>query len=628
MQLRLLILLILVMCGMSSELSGQQFDKDWTLDMMQRTLKKKIRKDIRSLAKSADLKQQLERPAAQAPAPTLPAFRDEPERGISSSPETESEIHAAVNPVDTNNMIVAAMKFSEGVLGPALSFPIYYTSDFGASWKLSQFDGVNDINEGIIAGGGDPILVFDSEGTAYLSWLTLTLELPFDVKIALNWAISRDGGATWQRQPDIIDGGSIGDLLEPTGRFVDKQWMAVDRSNSAYRDNIYIAYAEIDFSDTSYQILVKRKETLADTIDSEIARVTPDDFAFAQFTSIDVDNQGHIHLMFAGARLEDSSISLYHSRSVDGGQTFSAPSPISELHLPCFPPEAPNPSPCSVVGIDSARMYPCPHLRVDRSGGPDDSKLYAVWTSDGPGQPVTTGLDIYFSESADGGANWSAARVLNNDPNPATHQFFPSLAVNEEGTVVMTWYDRREDSANVNTKYYMTYSKDGGQLFEPDFPVSAMASDFARIGESNANFGIGEYTQVITTANYAIPFWADGRTNDGNIEIYTTKIPLREGLPTSTPTLSTVTDQFTVRGPFPNPAADLTRLELELKNSAQVTTTLFDTKGSLLRTSDQGRLAQGEHQINLPLEGLATGTYILMLTTDFGQHSMILQKGN
>lgn len=612
------------MCGLQSESAGQIFNKAWTLEMMQRTLKKKIRKDVRSLRDAGELERILETQTNETPSLPLPVFRDQPDQGISSSSETESEIHAAVNPVDTNNMIVAAMKFSEGVLGPELSFPIYYTTDFGESWQLSQFDGVSDISGGIIAGGGDPILVYDSEGTAYLSWLTLTLELPFDVKIALNWAVSRDGGATWQRQADIIDGGSIGDLLEPTGRFVDKQWMAVDRSSSAFRDNIYIAYAEIDFSDTTYQILVKRKEALADTIDSDAVAITPDDFAFSQFTSIDVDNQGHVHLMFAGARAEDNSISLFHSRSVDGGQTFSAPSPISQLHLPCFPPEAPNPSTCPVVGIDSARMYPCPHLRVS----PGDGKLYAVWTSDGPGQPATEGLDIYYSQSADGGASWSTARVLNDDTDPATHQFFPSLAVNETGTVVMTWYDRREDTANVNTKYYMTYSKDGGQTFEPDFPVSAMASDFSRIGESNADFGVGEYTQVITTPHYAIPFWADGRTNDGNIEIYTTKIPLQEGLSTSTPMLSTVTDQFSLRGPYPNPASDRTTLELQLKQSSQVTLTLFDTKGRLLRSFNQGVLPSGEHTIQIPLDKLPGATYIIWLETEFGRHSLLLKKGN
>ncbi|MEL6593539.1 MAG: T9SS type A sorting domain-containing protein, partial [Bacteroidota bacterium] len=36
----------------------------------------------------------------------------------------------------------------------------------------------------------------------------------------------------------------------------------------------------------------------------------------------------------------------------------------------------------------------------------------------------------------------------------------------------------------------------------------------------------GEYTQVIATDGYAIPVWADGRSNDGSVSIYAAWAPL------------------------------------------------------------------------------------------------------
>jgi hypothetical protein len=610
-----------------SALSGQEITKPWTFQRARQTLKNKVKKDLHALQQAENL-EKLRSLQQQSEISTPTIQLREADLGISvTDEETESEIHAAINPVDTNNIIVAAMKFGEGFLGPELTFPIYYTDDFGESWKLSQFNGVNDqLALQIVAGGGDPIIVFDSEGTAYLSWLTVTLDLSFEIKISLNWAVSRDGGATWTRQPEPIDGGTLeGDLENPMGRFVDKEWLAVDESDSPYRDNIYIAYAEIDFQDTSYQILVRRKEAGSDTLAGEVVQVLPDDFVFAQFTSIDVDNQGRVHLMFAGGRLQDTEVSLFHSRSDDGGRTFSTPQVISAMHMPCFPPGLPNESDCPVVGIDSTRMYPCPHLRVDNSGGLNDGTLYAVWTADGTKVAETAGMDIYYSRSTDGGSSWSPPIVLNDDLDPANHQFFPSLSVNDGGAVVVTWYDRREDTANVATKYYMTYSDDGGLTFQPNFAVSREASDFEMIGSANANFGVGEYTQVVTTGYYALPFWADGRTNDGNIEIFTAKIPLQGNVTTDIPTIETVTDRFSIYGPYPNPARDQLHMKLFLKAASEVAIHLFDIRGRLVKTLHQGNFPDGEHMLELPVEGLAVGTYALMVQTEFGIRTRRIQ---
>ncbi|MCB9265900.1 MAG: hypothetical protein H6558_12810 [Lewinellaceae bacterium] len=598
-------------------LAAQQiFSKQWIYEQGRSALARKVKASPEELQA---LQQQL---TAQEEGPAAVSFRNQ-ETNISDSEKPESEVHAAINPRDTNNIIIAGMVLdAESLLG-TLSFPIYYTKDFGQSWGLSEFDGVSDLGPfSLILGGGDPVLAFDTDGTAYLSWLTFTINANFTIGIQLHWAISTDGGESWQRQESYIDAGDVASLDSPNSRFVDKEWLATDLSSSLHRNNLYAAYVEINLSDTTYNILVKTKPADSNEF-GEAVDVTPEEIAFSQFSSIDVDRQGNVHVLFAGATAQDVALGIYHCVSEDGGASFSDPVRISSLHLPCFPPGAGGD--CDLVGIDSARVYPCPHLRVDKSGGEFDGNLYAVWTSDGFETELTSGVDIYYSYSKDGGLNWSGPMVLNNDGLPDSEQFFPSLAVNGKGTLAVSWYDRREDPNNLMTKYYMTYSTDGGVTFEDDYPVSTEAADFSMIGAANANFGIGEYTQILATNGYAIPVWADGRTNDGNIDLYIAFLPFGEEATTAIPEINVISSQFAMGQPTPNPAVEQTRVELLLNEGSAVQAQLFGTKGELLWQEDYGKLTEGKHQLNVRTNELPAGQYLLRVVTDFGFQSRKVQ---
>lgn len=598
-------------------LAAQTFSKQWIYEQGLSVLQRKLKATPEELRA---LRQQLQQPRADG-GPAV-SFRNA-ENNISNTDKPESEVHAAINPRDTNNIIIAGMVLDADALLGALSFPIYYTRDFGQSWQLSQFDGVSDMGPfTLILGGGDPVLAFDTEGTAYLSWLTFTINLNFTIGIQLHWAISTDGGENWERQASYIDSGEVVSLENPDSRFVDKEWLATDISDTPYRDNLYAAYVEINLADTTYNILVKTKRAGSGDFGPAVD-VTPEEIVFSQFSSIDVDRNGRVHVLFAGATAQDVALGLYHCFSEDGGQSFSTPVRISSVHLPCFPPGGGGP--CDLVGVDSARVYPCPHLRVDRSGGEFDGNLYAVWTSDGFETELTPGVDIYYSRSKDGGMIWSDPIVLNNDGLPDSEQFFPSLAVNNRGVLAVSWYDRREDPHDLVTKYYMTYSTDGGATFEDDFPASAQGADFSMIGAANANFGIGEYTQILATGGYAIPVWADGRTNDGNIDLYTAFLPLNEGATTAIPEINVISGRFSLGQPTPNPAVDATQVDLSLKAASSVQARLFSQDGRLVWQKNYGTLPEGTHPLRISAAALPAGPYLLRVMTDFGFQSRKVQ---
>lgn len=530
------------------------------------------------------------------------------------TPEAESELHAAINPRDTNNIIVCAMRNDPSNFLAPLTFPIYYTNDFGATWQLSDFNGTSEND--LILGGGDPILVFDTEGTAYLCWLTLRFQLPLNFGIDLRFATSKDGGKTWIESDTPIDSG---DVLDAVGgdfsKFVDKEWLAIDHSNSPYRNNIYATYLTIQsFGDgLATNITFKKKIPTATNFQDSAIHVNSNAYKLVQFTSMDVDSKGQIHVTFAGT-LDSLNWSLYYAKSKDGGNTFIPETKIADFHIPRLSGDEPE---SNVVGVDQDRLYPCPHTVVDKSGGNYDGYLYTVWTANGATQKKTEGLDIYFSRSKDGGNTWESAYVLNDDQLPDSHQFYPSIAVSPKGTLVITWYDRREDAENLQTRYYMTYSEDGGSTFAPNFAVSSEAADFSKIGEKNGGFGIGEYTQTLATSTYGIPIWSDGRSNDGNIDLYVAFVPFKEA--GGVVAIQTLEADFVLEGPSPNPTSGTTSLQVTMKQSTKATIQIFDQQGKLVKILFDDTLPVGNHTFEM--NGWSAGHYLVTVRTAQGMAS-------
>lgn len=538
--------------------------------------------------------------------------RNQGESNLSNTLEyPESEVHAAINPLDTNNIIASIMKYLDN--GAGLEIVTYYTLDGGDTWEISDFEPL--AFAGTLFGGGDPILAFEPDGTAFLYWLVAEQINFLDVEITIRAARSMDQGASWEVLPAFVDQGIFQGILGVpfSGEFVDKHWASVDHSQGIFTGNTYIAYAHLDieFPGATYQIRVKTKEAGSDLFSEPVViEKEGEPFAFAQFTTIDVAPDGKVHLVFAGATETDSVAALYHSVSVDGGTSFSIAQKISDFHLQCFPADLL--STCDFVGIAPSRIYPCNHLRIN----PVDGSLYLVWTADGFTSQITEGTDIYFSKSIDDGVTWSTPVIVNEDAStsPERHNYYPSIAVNDIGSLFLTWYDRRADTMNVLTEYYFQRSEDSGETFAQSFPISLQPSDFSLVGLNNLDFGIGEYTQIVASNSWVRPFWSDGRTNDGNLELYTTKIQLDS---TDNPISqvyewASLRKDFTVFNPFPNPSTSEFTLEVYSKTAQAFKEEIYRIDGSLISENTRSH-PSGNVRWSYDLKMEPAGTFFIRI---------------
>ena len=545
------------------------------------------------------------------------------EEQVNATDAAESEVHAAINLVDTNNIIVSAMKF----IGPdnKLEFSIYYTYDFGQSWSLSSFKGIPPTAISPI-GGGDPVLLFDSQGHAHFFCLFIDQIDFINAKVQLLWAKSEDGGATWDVKPEPIAEGEISTLLFIIGELVDKEWAAYDDSpQSPFKGTTYFSYSyqDLQLTEQNYQIHLKRKLLGENEFEDMPTIIAGDEYGLVQFVSLDTDQEGTLHMLFYAQPVGESEFALFYRNSLDGGTTFSDPINISYAHVSCFPATIFTSS-CKIKGVD--RLWSCNSIRADDTNCPTSGNLYVVWSGDGIRSEETYGFDIYFMKSEDGGNTWSDPIVLNDDfaTNDSTHNFFPALEVTSKGVVVVSWYDRREDPNNISTKYYMTYSTDGGETFVPDFPASTAASDFCKIGDRNGSFGVGEYTTIISTGGYTIPIWADGRTNDGNVDLYASFFPINSNHTlTGVEEIVPITPDFTFTSLSPNPASNQVNLNFTLKKPSKINALIFNVEGQLVRELGNTAYVQGDHQISINVSDLDTGTYSMKMQTEFGRYSSL-----
>jgi len=186
----------------------------------------------------------------------------------------------------------------------------------------------------------------------------------------------------------------------------------------------------------------------------------------------------------------------YFSKSTDGGQTWSAATPVQTI-VPL-----PNTFP-----RQSFRNLSIPIMGV----GPR-SELYIVYADYNPaplpGDVDDMQADIKITRSLDGGATWSAPRKVNQDTTNAD-QFQPYIRVTKRGQLDVFLFDRRFDPDNFFIDNFLARSRDGGATWKETRLSHDMWDPSINPPISGSGEFIGDYQGLIADDCYAIPFVND-----------------------------------------------------------------------------------------------------------------------
>ncbi len=426
------------------------------------------------------------------------------------------ELMVAANPKNPKNLVGTAITNTRPEGGWACK--TYASLDGGQTWTASSFA------EQLEWGGADPQVAFGPHGTAYFTALASVKDEKGNTRGGLFFYRSEDGGKTWQKPTDL-------------GYSYDHEVIAVDHTLGKFAGRIYLSAL---YGYPVYRLGVFRSDDDGRTFTGPVEAANGrGELGINTAANIAILRDGTLILPYEDFefRPEKRKSQKSHAQNVwivtsaDGGITFSVPHKIFTHE---FDPD-PNAKP----------LWSFHAMAVDNQSEAFPDRLYAAWTDYRFGKPR-----ILFSYSADRGNTWSEPKQVDGNVPQSAVQYQPIIAVNNQGTVGIAWFDTRNSSDGDAYDEYFTASVDGGETFLPARWVSseistphgagnlAMSPDAWRykdmlritlLAAANRWGAGGDYMGLIADRNGVFhPFWADSRTGTFQIQTAAVRVEVPE----------------------------------------------------------------------------------------------------
>jgi hypothetical protein len=385
--------------------------------------------------------------------------------------DAANEPSICVDPTNGNKMSIGWRQFNS-VTSNFRQAGRAYTSNGGTSWR---FPGVLENN----VFRSDPVLNADNTGKFF--YLSL-LETFFDDM----WR-SLTGGISWANIAPARGG--------------DKQWFTIDNTNSAGHGFQY-QYWSSDGNNYGGRQFTR-------STDGGFTWLNPINIPNSPtWGTLDVDTNGN--LFIAGVNQSTGQIWCIRSSNAKNGAV--TPS-FDQSTLVNLGGDIDFDEPINPVGL-VGQLY----LAVDRSGGSTNNNVYMLASVLPTG--FTTGSDVMFVRSTNGGRTFSAPRRINDDPvNHTKWHWFGALCVAPNGRLDVIWLDTRNAADNTNSQLFYSYSMDGGNTWAANVAVSNSFNPF--LGYPNQN-KMGDYMSIVSdNAGANVAYCA---TFNGEQDIYYVRV--------------------------------------------------------------------------------------------------------
>lgn len=392
--------------------------------------------------------------------------------------------NSTVITIDNWDNFNLGVDFGESNVGAHPSIPTWYSTAYNTNTLHHTDDGLNWVSIAPNFGAsmqGDPVVAYDSLGNLfYENMYGTTIS---GVKVIK----STDNGATWGNAVTALAGN-------------DKCWLACDQTSGPYANYVYACMTNNGVGNFSRS--TDHGATFTSTFAPNTQSVPGMMVCVGPANSV----QGGSVFVVTNSGTSFASVYTFY-RSLDGGQNFTQMSSNQFSNYVGSNVSGRN----SVSGM---RTRPYPMITADNSYGPHRGRLYLVYASnDPPGDGNKP--DIWCRYSDDGGATFSAAKIVNDDANTQSHnQWHPATWCDKEtGRLYVQWMDDRDTPTNDSAYIYATYSADGGATFETNQRISnqKMKISCPTCGGGGTPRYQGDYNGIYSNRKVGMAGWTDFR---------------------------------------------------------------------------------------------------------------------
>jgi hypothetical protein len=345
----------------------------------------------------------------------------------------------------------------------------------------------------------DPAVDYDKNGNFYFSFGGAPLSSNYPNSIAVSKSTN---GTTW--------GTPVAVTFNTNRFFDDKYYIAVDRSNSAFANRIYVSW---DRNSGNNQLLYISYSSNGGTSWSAPIKVNDGTSKFERVIGAYPAVDQATGVVYDSWHDYAKNI-IYVDKSTNGGVTWSTDHAAATTHAGFG---------ADIGCVGGRSQGPAHALKVGPSG-----TLYLVYADPVSGGQNSHGFDILFTKSTNGGTTWSTPVVINDD-NSTKDQFHPTLSVEPNGSggdkITVSFYDRRDDPGNCLAYVYATQSTDNGATWAANIRITSAQSNF----DGNPN-GPGDYSSSTPFSSAVFPFFSDHRlanpetSSGGRYNVYTAKV--------------------------------------------------------------------------------------------------------
>jgi hypothetical protein len=402
----------------------------------------------------------------------------------------QAEPHIVRSATNPNHLLAV---FQDGRLPDAGALACGYaiSNDGGFTWQRDLIPALTSLSGGRFNRATDPVAGAGPQGELYIQTLG-SIQGAFAFA-AIVVSRSLDGGTTWDSPATVFE--STSSLIEP-----DKNWLAV---------NDFVAVPNAGRLVSTWTNF--RNNASGQSIASPIVASLSDDRGTTWSAPIEITPAGSLNQGSQPVFLPDGSLAVVYvtfsdpnsstqfaihcKRSVDGGRTFPA-------------------TPTIVVGAVNGWDDPeirdgvfLPSAAVSRQSG----ELFVAYTAVFDGAPR-----VFVTKSSDQGATWSAPQAASDQVGDAS-VMNPVVAATPDGRSVSVVFMVKHPQSLVD--HYLGQSFDGGTTWQPSLRLSEISSELRYATQTSRGAMFGDYlglAPALGPSQPCVAIWCDTRTGDSD----------------------------------------------------------------------------------------------------------------